>query len=96
MATATTELASNLFFHASDGGRISLTLIEEEGCVGIQVVADDHGPGIEDLKLAMQDGYSTRASMGGGLPGVERLMDEFEITSEFGVGTRIVAKKWKL
>ena len=96
VATAITELASNLFFHASDGGSISLTLIEEEGCVGIQVVADDHGPGIEDLKLAMQDGYSTKGSIGGGLPGVKRLMYEFEITSEVGVGTRIVAKKWQI
>ena len=96
VATAVTELASNLFFHASDGGSISLTLIEEEGGVGIQVVCDDHGPGIEDLKLAMQDGYSTRGGMGGGLPGVKRLMDEFEITSEVGVGTHIVTKKWKL
>ena len=96
VATAVTELASNLFFHASNGGSISLTLIEEEGGVGIQVISDDHGPGIEDLKLAMQDGYSTRGGMGGGLPGVKRLMDEFEITSEVGVGTHIVTKKWKL
>ena len=96
VATAVTELASNLFFHASNGGNISLTLIEEEGGVGIQVVSDDHGPGMEVLKLAMQDAYSTRGSMGSGLPGVKRLMDEFEITSEVGVGTRIVAKKWKL
>ena len=96
VATAVTEMASNLFFHASDGGSIILTLIEEEGSIGIQVVCDDHGPGIEDLKLAMQDGYSTKGSMGSGLPGVKRLMDVFEITSEVGVGTRIVAKKWKL
>ncbi len=96
VATAVTELASNLFFHASDGGSISLTLIEEDGGVGIQVVSDDRGPGIEDVNLAMQDGYSTRGSMGGGLPGVKRLMDEFGITSEVGVGTRIVAKKWKI
>ena len=63
--------------------------------VGIEVVAEDDGPGIPDVGLAMQDGFSTSGGLGGGLPGVERLMDEFEITSAAGAGTRVVARKWQ-
>ena len=95
LATAVSELASNLVFHTNHGGAISLTVIKEEKGEGIQVVSEDDGPGIEDVPLAMQDGYTTKGGMGGGLPGVRRLMDEFEITSTLGLGTRIVTKKWK-
>ena len=94
LATAVTELARNLFFHAQNGGAITLTVVKDGKNVGIQVVSEDAGPGIEDVPLAMQDGYTTRGGMGGGLPGARRLMDEFLITSQPGVGTRIVAKKW--
>lgn len=94
IATAVSELASNLFFHANQGGVISLTGIKKEKRVGIEVVSEDDGPGIEDVPLAMRDGYTTRGGLGGGLPSVRRLMDEFEITSKPGVGTRIVARKW--
>lgn len=59
------------------------------------VIAEDHGPGIADTSLAMQDGYSTCKSLGLGLPGAKRLMDEFEIESEVGKGTLIRMIKWK-
>ena len=65
------------------------------GMVGIEVVCKDDGPGIPDVKLAMQDGFTTNGGLGGGLPAVERLMDEFEIASTVGGGTRIAARKWK-
>ena len=94
LATAITEFARNLYVHAHHGGNITLTVIKDEENVGIQVVVEDDGPGIEDVSLAMQDGYTTRGSLGVGLPGARRLMDEFEIVSEPGIGTRIVAKKW--
>lgn len=94
IATAISELATNLVFHAA-GGTITLSTVEREGRQGLEVLCQDSGPGIEDLELAMQDGYSTRGGLGGGLPGVKRLMDEFEIQSQVGVGTRIVARKWK-
>ncbi len=61
---------------------------------GIVVVAQDSGPGIPDINLAMQDGYSTGKSLGLGLPGAKRLMDEFEIVSEVGKGTKVTMKKW--
>ncbi len=95
VATSVSELAGNLFFHATRGGTITLVASRRNGKVNIEVIAEDEGPGIPDVKQAMQDGFSTNGGLGGGLPGVERLMDEFEITSAVGVGTRIVARKWQ-
>ena len=95
VATAVSELASNLFCHATRGGTITLAALRREGEVGIEVVAEDDGPGVPDVEQAIQDGFSTSGGLGGGLPGVKRLMDEFEITSTVGVGTRIVARKWQ-
>ncbi len=93
--TSVSELANNLFFHTNQGGTITLALHMQNNNVGIEIIAEDHGPGIENVDLAMQDGFSTNRGLGGGLPGVQRLMDEFEIRSTVGVGTRIIAKKWK-
>ncbi len=93
--TSVSELAYNLFFHTNQGGTITLTLHMQNNKVGVEIIAEDHGPGIENVDLAMQDGFSTNRGLGGGLPGVQRLMDEFEIRSTVGVGTRIKAKKWK-
>jgi len=94
-AVAVSELAGNIFLHATKGGTIILVDLRREGEVGIGVIAEDDGPGIEDLELALQDGFSTAGGLGSGLPGVKRLMDEFEIRSRPGVGTRIVARKWQ-
>ncbi len=95
IATSVSELASNLFFHATCGGTITLAVLRQDGRVGVEVVAEDEGPGILDIELAMQDGFTTNRGLGGGLPGVERLMDEFEISSSPGTGTRVVARKWE-
>ena len=54
----------------------------------------DRGPGIPDIDMAMQDGFSTSKSMGMGMPGAKRLMDEFEIESEMGIGTTVIIRKW--
>jgi serine/threonine-protein kinase RsbT len=61
---------------------------------GIVVVARDEGPGIPDVEQAMQDGYSTGRSLGLGLPGARRLMDEFDLQSQAGEGTTVTMKKW--
>ncbi|TAK66369.1 MAG: hypothetical protein EPO24_01545 [Bacteroidetes bacterium] len=61
---------------------------------GIEIIANDKGPGIPDIALAMQDGYSSRRSLGIGLPGTKRLMDEFEIISQSGYGTVVTIRKW--
>ncbi len=94
VVTSVAEVANNLVFHATRGGAISVVLIQDNGRQGIEVVAEDQGPGIADVARAMQDGFSTIGSLGSGLPGVARLMDECEITSTPGIGTRVVARKW--
>ncbi len=95
VATAISELARNIVRYAVRG-EITLRLIGNlDGKKGIEVVAADDGPGIPDLILAMQDGYSTSGSLGLGLPGVRRLMDDFDIVSEFGKGTTVTVRKWK-
>jgi len=91
--TAISELTRNIYSYAKKGV-IVLTVVEEYGKKGIEILAQDTGPGIEDVSLAMKDGYSTTNSLGLGLPGVRRLMDDFAIDSKVGKGTAVVAKKW--
>ncbi|MHC2103741.1 MULTISPECIES: ATP-binding protein [unclassified Methylobacterium] len=90
LATAVSELAMNLVLHTDRGGLIRLTAQDATGAAVIELVAEDDGPGIRDLTLAMEDGYSTRGGLGCGLPGTRRLVDAFAITSHVGEGTRIV------
>jgi anti-sigma regulatory factor (Ser/Thr protein kinase) len=87
------ELTRNLLAHAG-GGRLLLERIVAQERMGMVVEASDKGPGIADIALAMSDGYSTSSTLGAGLPGVKRLMDEFSIESTPGVGTRVRAIKW--
>ncbi|MDX8411133.1 MAG: anti-sigma regulatory factor [Mariprofundaceae bacterium] len=94
VATAVSELANNQFFHTNSGGVIQFYHIEHSGRHGIEIVAQDEGPGIACIDMAMTDGFSSNGGLGGGLGGVKRLMDEFEIESEHGAGTRIVVRKW--
>jgi serine/threonine-protein kinase RsbT len=94
IATAISELSRNIVVYAR-GGEITLKSREENDAPVIIVVASDNGSGIADVAEAMQDGYSTSGSLGLGLPGVRRLMDEFEIVSRVGKGTTVTAKKWK-
>jgi serine/threonine-protein kinase RsbT len=93
IATAISEIARNIVVYAQRG-EMEMTILEEAGKRGILVVARDAGPGIANTDLAMQDGFSTVRSLGLGLPGAKRLMDEFEIVSELGVGTTVTMKKW--
>ncbi|MET0026909.1 MAG: ATP-binding protein [Candidatus Thiodiazotropha sp.] len=93
-ATIVSELAYNLVFHTDKGGTVSLRMLTDDDNLGLEVVCEDQGPGIMDIELAMQDGYSTGGGLGGGLPGVRRLANEFEISSTPGVGTRIRALRW--
>ncbi|WP_409304028.1 anti-sigma regulatory factor [Peribacillus sp. SCS-155] len=91
--TAISELARNIFLYAGTGF-IDIEAIEQQGKRGIRVIASDEGPGIADIRKAMEDGYSTSGGLGAGIPGVKRLMDEFSIDSEVGKGTTITAIKW--
>jgi serine/threonine-protein kinase RsbT len=93
IATAISEVARNIVVYA-DRGEIVLSAVQNGSRRGVLVIARDHGPGIPDIERAMRDGYSTGKSLGLGLPGAKRLMDEFEITSEIGKGTTITMRKW--
>jgi serine/threonine-protein kinase RsbT len=94
IATAISELARNMLTYAGSG-EIALRSINENGREGVSVVAVDSGPGIDDVEVAMAEGYSTSGGLGLGLPGARRLMDEFQIRSEFGKGTQVMVKKWR-
>ncbi|MBN2232898.1 MAG: ATP-binding protein [Deltaproteobacteria bacterium] len=91
LATVATELAANLWIHA-DGGVVHVRI--DAALPGIEIATSDSGPGIADVTLALQDGYSTAGGLGCGLPGVQRLMDGLEIDSRAGNGTRI--RTWKV
>jgi serine/threonine-protein kinase RsbT len=93
IATAISEVARNIVEYA-ERGEVRLEMASKHGRKGIVVVASDDGPGNADIEQAMQDGFSTGRSLGLGLPGARRLMDEFEIVSEPGKGTTITMRKW--
>jgi len=93
VATAISEVARNIISYAGHG-EIVLQPLQQDGRKGILVIARDQGPGIADVGLAMQDGFSTGKSLGLGLPGAKRLMDEFEIQSSVGEGTTVIMRKW--
>ena len=93
IATAISELARNVVTYGG-GGEVILELREIGTRRGIHVIARDEGPGIPDLEAALQDGFSTGQSLGLGLPGARRLMDEFEIVSTVGEGTTVSTTKW--
>ena len=94
IATAISELARNIVEFAGQG-EVILSPCHQGDRRGIKIVARDEGPGIADVSLALQDGYSTKGGLGLGLPGAKRLMDEFDIQSEVGKGTTVTARKWK-
>lgn len=93
LATAISEVARNITTYAGEG-EVALRVVERGGRRGVEVVASDDGPGIADLELAMQDGYTTGKGLGLGLPGARRLVDEFELRTALGSGTSIRLVKW--
>lgn len=93
IAAAISEIARNMIDHAK-GGQVFLSAVQQSNHHGVQVVAEDHGPGIADVTQAMQYGYSTRKGLGVGLPGAKWLMDDFEIRTAIGEGTTVTMRKW--
>ena len=93
IATAVSELANNIVKYAGCG-EILMNRINIGSRAGIQVIARDRGPGIEDIQKAMADHYSSGNTLGLGLPGVKRMMDEFELTSDPGKKTTVTIRKW--
>lgn len=95
ISTSVSELAMNIVKYAQEGLITVWSIEQSERQQGIKVVAKDVGPGIEDLSTALKEHFSTGSSLGLGLPGVRRMVDEFEIESELGKGTQVTFIKWK-
>ncbi|MCW1933915.1 anti-sigma regulatory factor [Pararhodobacter zhoushanensis] len=93
IATSISELARNIVNYAKTG-TIELSLVNRGSKRGLRVVAKDSGPGIENLEAAMTDGFSTARSLGLGLPGTRRMVDDFHIASEPGKGVKVTVVKW--
>ena len=96
VVTAASELARNVFRYAGTGVmRWSLLPAEGARGQGLELCFEDHGPGIADVRMAMQVGWSTSNGLGMGLPGASRLMDEIDVRSQLGVGTVVIVRKWR-
>ncbi len=94
LATVTSELARNVVKYAKRGRMIAQPLDAALGRPGLRLIFEDSGPGIPDINAAMRDGFSTGRGLGKGLPGSKRLVDEFQIESTVGVGTRVTVTRW--
>ena len=94
LATAISEVARNITTYAKRGEVLLSVVRDEGGRKGIQVIARDEGPGIEDLDLALRDGYTSGSGLGLGLPGARRLVDDFNIETTPGEGTKVTLVMW--
>ncbi len=94
MVTASSELARNTLDYGG-GGTASVEIVENGRRSGLRVIFEDQGPGIENLDLALTDGFTSGGGLGLGLGGAKRLSDEFEISSKPGSGTRVSILRWK-
>jgi serine/threonine-protein kinase RsbT len=94
MITAASELSRNTLVHGG-GGRMRWETLEEGMRRGLRLHFEDEGPGIADMKLALTDGWTSGGGMGLGLPGSKRLVNEFDIESQPGKGTRVSITRWK-
>ena len=94
IVTSASELARNVFHYAGTGV-MRWRELADDGRIGIELTFEDQGPGIANIDQAMQEGYSTSGGLGMGLPGTKRLMDEMEIQSQIGLGTKVTVRKWR-
>lgn len=94
IATAVSELTRNIVRYAGHGVLQLAKTESADSRPGLEIICEDWGPGIDDIELAMREGWSSGGGLGMGLPGAKKLMDEFSITSGKGGGTRVVVRKW--
>jgi serine/threonine-protein kinase RsbT len=94
LATAISEVARNITIYAKRGEVLLSVVRDDGGRKGIQVIARDEGPGIENLDLALRDGYTSGSGLGLGLPGARRLVDDFDIETAPGQGTKVTLVMW--
>lgn len=95
LATVASELARNIIKYAGGGRLITQPTESASGRAGLRLIFEDKGPGISNIGNAMRDGFSTGGGLGKGLPGSRRLVDEFQIESEPGLGTRVTVVRWR-
>ena len=93
IVTAASELSRNILLYAGRG-TLELNKVELDGKIGIELIFEDEGPGIEEFEKSMENGFENFNGLGLGLRGAKRLMDDMEIQSEVGKGTKITVKKW--
>jgi len=94
VVTAASELARNAVVHGG-GGTMCLQVVRQDARQGLRVIFKDSGPGIPEIELAMQDGYTTGGGMGIGLPGAKRLVNDFDLLSTPSAGTCVTIVRWK-
>lgn len=94
LVTAASELARNTLDHGK-GGEMTMDIVQDLTRTGLKLTFEDRGPGIPDVAVALRDGYTTGTGLGLGLGGSKRLVNDFEIQSEVGKGTRICVVRWK-
>jgi serine/threonine-protein kinase RsbT len=94
LVTAASELARNALVHGG-GGTMRIEVLDRSPRCGLRIVFEDQGPGIADVELALRDGYTTGGGLGLGLGGSKRLVNEFEVDSRPGEGTRVTVVRWK-
>jgi serine/threonine-protein kinase RsbT len=94
IVTAASELARNTIKHGG-GGTLRMELLNEGIRKGLRLTFEDHGPGIPDISLAMKDGYTSGGGLGLGLGGSKRLVNDFQLESQVGQGTKVTITRWK-
>lgn len=94
LVTAASELARNTLIHGG-GGSVRIQALNGGSRIGLRLTFEDHGPGIPDINLALKDGYTTGTGLGLGLGGARRLVNDFEIASAVGKGTRVTLTRWR-
>jgi serine/threonine-protein kinase RsbT len=94
MVTAASELARNTLEHGG-GGAMTMEMIVNGARAGLRLTFEDKGPGIPNIEQALKDGFTTKNGMGLGLSGSRKLVNEFEITSQVGEGTKVTVTRWK-
>jgi serine/threonine-protein kinase RsbT len=95
IVTAASELARNILEHGGGEGHVQLDLLTNNSRNGLRLTFEDKGPGIADIERALKDGFTSGSGLGLGLGGSKRLVNEFEIASRPGEGTRIAITRWK-
>lgn len=95
ITTTASELARNIYEYAKKGEVVIEAIENGDGTIGLKMTFIDNGPGIENIETALGEGWTSHRGMGLGLPGSKKLMDDFNIESTVGKGTKVTVIKWQ-